>query len=62
MSRLVRRLDIRQPDDPAWSAEQQEARLGINAAGEKRVRIQEGESRAGARGRPSVPPDPHDPV
>jgi hypothetical protein len=50
------------PDDPAWSAEQQEARLGIKAAGEKRVRIQEGESEPGPRGRPIIPPDPHDPV
>jgi len=50
------------PDDPAWSAEQQEARLGIKSAGEKRVRIQEGESEPGPRGRPIIPPEPHDPV
>jgi hypothetical protein len=50
------------PDDPAWSAEYQEARSGIEAAGEKRVRIQKGESEAGPRGRQIIPPDAHDPL
>ena len=50
------------PDDPAWSAEQQEARSGIKAAGQKRVRIQEDESEPGPHGRPIIPSDSHDPV
>ena len=52
------------PDDPAWSAEQQAARSGIQSAGEQRVRIQKGESEAGPRGRQIIPPPPdvHDPL
>jgi hypothetical protein len=50
------------PDDPAWSAEQQAARSGIESASERRVKIQQGESEAGLRGRPIIPPDPHDPL
>jgi hypothetical protein len=49
------------PDDPAWSAEQEERRTGVEPAAERRARIREGESDAGVRGRPIIPPDPHDP-
>jgi hypothetical protein len=50
------------PDDPAWSAEQEERRTGVEPASERRARIRDGESDAGLRGRPIIPPDPHDPV
>jgi hypothetical protein len=50
------------PDDPARSAEQQERRTGVEPAAERRARIREGESDAGVRGRPIIPPDPHDPL
>jgi hypothetical protein len=50
------------PDDPAWSAEHEELRTGVEPAPERRARIREGESDAGVRGRPIIPPDPHDPV
>jgi len=49
------------PDDPAWSAEQEELRTGVEPAPERRARIREEESDAGLRGRPIIPPDPHDP-
>ena len=49
------------PDDPAWSAEQQERRSGVEPAPERRARIREGRSDAGPHGRPPViPPDPHE--
>ena len=48
------------PDDPAWSADEQAARAGIESASERRVKVQQGESDAGLRGRPIIPPDPHD--
>jgi hypothetical protein len=48
------------PDDPAWSADEQAARAGIESASERRVKIQQGESDAGLRGRPIIPPEPHD--
>jgi hypothetical protein len=50
------------PDDPAWSAEQEELRTGVEPAPERRARIREGESDAGLRGRPIIPPDSHDPL
>ncbi|HET7807171.1 MAG TPA: hypothetical protein VFK71_01660 [Gaiellaceae bacterium] len=50
------------PDDPAWSAEQEERRTGVEPAPEQRARIREGESDAGLRGRPIIPPDSHDPL
>jgi hypothetical protein len=50
------------PDDPAWSAEQEERRTGVEPASEQRARIREGESDAGLRGRPIIPPDSHDPL
>jgi hypothetical protein len=49
-----------EPDDPAWSAEQQERRTGIEPAAEQRARIREGESEAGPHGRQIIPPDPHE--
>ncbi|MDX6507740.1 MAG: hypothetical protein QOG06_2384 [Gaiellaceae bacterium] len=48
------------PDDPAWSAEQEELRSGVEPAAERRARILQGESEAGLRGRPIIPPDPHE--
>lgn len=50
------------PDDPAWSAEQEERRTGVEPAPEQRARIRQGESDAGPRGRPIIPPDSHDPL
>jgi hypothetical protein len=50
------------PDDPAWSAEQQELRTGVEPAAQERARIQKGESEAGPRGRQIIPPDSHDPL
>jgi hypothetical protein len=50
------------PDDPALSAEQEERRAGVEPAAGRRARIREGESSAGVRGRPIIPPDPHDPL
>lgn len=50
------------PDDPARSAEQDELRTGVEPTPERRARIRDGESEAGLRGRPIIPPDPHDPV
>ncbi|HZE29520.1 MAG TPA: hypothetical protein VE055_05440 [Gaiellaceae bacterium] len=49
------------PDDPAWSAEQEEIRLGLEPDPKRRVEIREGHE-PGVRGRPIIPPDPHDPV
>jgi hypothetical protein len=51
--------DLR-PDDPAWSAEQEELRSGVEPAPQRRARIREGESAAGPHGRPIIPPDPHE--
>jgi hypothetical protein len=49
------------PDDPAWSAEEEELRTGIEPAAKRRARISEGRSDAGPHGRPpSIPPDPHE--
>jgi len=47
------------PDDPAWSAEQEERRSGVEPAAQRRARIREGKSEAGPHGRPIIPPDPH---
>lgn len=50
-----------EPDDPAWSAEQEELRTGIEPAAARRARIREGQSDPGPHGRPpSIPPDPHE--
>ena len=48
------------PDDPAWSAEQQELRSGVEPAPARRARIREGESEAGPHGRQIIPADPHE--
>jgi hypothetical protein len=48
-------------DDPAWSAEQEELRTGVEPAAKKRVESREGRE-SGVRGRPIIPPDPHDPL
>lgn len=48
------------PDDPAWSAELEGARSGVEPAAEQRARIREGDEEAGLRGRPIIPPDPHE--
>jgi len=48
------------PDDPAWSAEQEALRTGVEPAPSRRARIREGESEPGPRGRPIIPPDPHE--
>jgi hypothetical protein len=49
------------PDDPAWSAEHQELRTGVEPAAQRRARIREGESDPGPHGRPpAIPPDPHE--
>jgi hypothetical protein len=47
-------------DDPAWSAEHEELRTGVEPAAARRARIREGESEAGPHGRPIIPPDPHE--
>jgi hypothetical protein len=47
-------------DDPAWGAEYEERRTGVEPAAERRARIREGESDAGPHGRPIIPPDPHE--
>lgn len=48
------------PDDPAWSAEHEGLRSGVEPAPERRARIREGDEEAGLRGRPIIPPDPHE--
>jgi len=48
------------PDDPAWSAEEEEVRSGIEPAAQRRARIREGESEAGPHGRQIIPADPHE--
>lgn len=48
------------PDDPALGAEADSLRAGIEPAGERRARIRKGESEPGPRGRPIIPPDPHE--
>jgi hypothetical protein len=48
------------PDDPAWSAEQEELRTGVEPAPARRARIREGESEAGPHGRQIIPADPHE--
>jgi len=48
------------PDDPAWSAEEEELRSGIEPAAERRAKIREGRSEAGRHGRQIIPADPHE--
>ena len=47
-------------DDPAWSEEYEERRIGLEPAAERRAQILEGESEPGPRGRQIIPPDPHE--
>jgi hypothetical protein len=49
-----------EPDDPAWSAEQEELRTGVEPAAARRARIREGKSEAGPHGRQIIPADPHE--
>jgi len=49
------------PDDPAWSAEQEELRTGVEPAPKQRAESREGQE-TGVRGRQIIPPDPHDPL
>jgi hypothetical protein len=49
-------------DDPAWTAEEQELRTGVEPAPSQRARMREGTSEAGPRGRQIIPPDAHDKV
>ena len=48
------------PDDPAWSAEEEELRSGVEPAAERRAKIREGRSEAGPHGRQIIPVDPHE--
>jgi hypothetical protein len=47
-------------DDPAWSAEHEELRSGVEPAPERRAKIREGGSEAGPHGRQIIPSDPHE--
>ena len=49
------------PDDPAFGAEQEGLRSGVEPAAQQRVVSREGQE-PGVRGRPIIPPDPHDPL
>jgi len=48
------------PGDPAWSAEEEELRTGVEPAAEQRARIRTGKEDPGPHGRPIIPPDPHE--
>ena len=47
-------------DDPAWGAEHEELRTGVEPAAQQRARMREGDTESGPRGRPIIPPDPHE--
>jgi hypothetical protein len=49
-------------DDPAWSADEEAQRIGVEPPAQQRARIREGDSEAGLRGRQIIPPDAHDRV
>jgi hypothetical protein len=49
-------------DDPAWSAEEEAQRTGVEPATQQRARMREGDFEAGLRGRQIIPPDAHDHV
>jgi hypothetical protein len=49
-------------DDPAWSADEEAQRVGVEPAPQRRAQIREGESDAGLRGRQIIPPDADDSV
>jgi hypothetical protein len=53
--------DELEPNDPAVSAEQEGLRSGVEPAAQQRVASREGQE-PGVRGRPIIPPDPHDPL
>jgi hypothetical protein len=57
---LAEAHDEPEPDDPAVSAEQEGLRSGVEPAAQQRVASREGQE-PGVRGRPIIPPDPHDP-
>jgi len=48
------------PDDPALSQEQEDLRLGIEPAAERRAEMLDGEDEPGPRGRQIIPPDSHE--
>jgi hypothetical protein len=48
------------PDDPAWSEEQEELRLGMEPEAERRARMLEGKTESGPRGRQIIPSDSHE--
>jgi hypothetical protein len=48
------------PDDPAWSAEYEARRSGVEPDPERRAKIREGKSEPGPRGRQIIPSDPHE--
>jgi hypothetical protein len=48
------------PDDPAWSEEYEERRIGVEPATERRARMLKGETEAGPQGRQILPSDPHE--
>jgi hypothetical protein len=48
------------PEDPAWSSEQEELRLGIEPEAQRIARIHRGDEEPGPRGRPIIPPDSHE--
>jgi hypothetical protein len=49
------------PDDPAWSEEYEERRLGREPSSERLAEIQKGKPHeAGPRGRQIIPSDPHE--
>jgi hypothetical protein len=49
------------PDDPAWGAEQEQLRTGVEPAPKQRAESREGQE-TGVRGRQIIPPDSHDPL
>lgn len=54
---------VLEPDDPAWTADQQERRAGLEPAAEERARIRkgiEGGEPYGPPGRQVIPPNPHE--
>ena len=58
---LAEASDEPEPDDAALSAEQDGLRSGVEPAAEQRLASRDGQE-PGVRGRPIIPPDPHDPL
>ena len=48
------------PDDPARGAELEGVRSGVEPPTAQRARMREGGAEPGVRGRPIIPPDPHE--